>query len=260
MTALIDADSLVYIIASNFKETLDRQDFGLVREVEKSCKSLLDSICTFTHADSYLGSFSSDKNFRHRNYLYSKYKGNRPPKPEWYECWAPVIKECYTEDHGFIVPVDLEADDIVSALSFLPDMIVCSIDKDMKQVIGTHYNYSSEGNSISTITPEAATYNLWLQVLTGDRGDNIAGIPGLGDVKARKVLEIDNPILFRTTVINQFVRYFGEYYGPVIFRQTLDAIELMNPAHAYYGTYKEQLEQISGKICKYNIEQAPVFS
>lgn len=85
----------------------------------------------------------------------------------------------------------LEADDSLGIeLTKNPDYICCTSDKDLNQIPGWHYNWSKY--KIYEVTPLEGKKALWLQMLTGDRGDNVTGIKGIGPVKAEKILGIDS--------------------------------------------------------------------
>ena len=239
MTSLIDADSLVYILGYNHREHQD------IPFMYKSIDDFVRTILTMTQADEYLGTFSAKSCFRHEVYKYAPYKGNRPPKAEWLLFWEPIIKKYLIEEWGFIVPDDLEADDVVCALAevFKGDCCICSPDKDMKQIEGIHFDYSKSIMTPISIDADAAYYNLWVQVLRGDGGDNIAGVPGLGEVKAAKIfVDIDNTFQYPTVVRQQYCKYYGPYYGPIIFDQTQAAIQLMSTKHSLYGLFFDKID------------------
>lgn len=249
MTALIDADSLVYIVGWNYRE------MGTEEEVKRSCDTFLTDIMTMTRADDYVGAFSDKKCFRHRLYKYNVYKGSRPPKPDWLIQWEPIIKDHYANKHGFITIPDLEADDICSALAVLAQkegkpFIICSPDKDMKQIWGLHYDYRGKTDETGTvlsgqvleISPEQAHKNFWMQMMIGDGTDNIAGVPGLGEVKAKKVLdEALDPFVYSSCIQSCYLKYFGPYYGPIIFSETLHTLMLLQPDHFLWNDYKEAI-------------------
>jgi DNA polymerase-1 len=65
--------------------------------------------------------------------------------------------------------------------------IICSIDKDMMQIPGRHYNWNTQRRTMQTVNE--ANYFFYRQILTGDPGDGYTGIPGCGPVKADKILE-----------------------------------------------------------------------
>jgi hypothetical protein len=72
------------------------------------------------------------------------------------------------------------------ALDLQSKALICSIDKDLKQIPGLHYNYNKE--EYSEVSEEEAVYNLALQTLIGDNGDNIKVNHGLGPKKASIII------------------------------------------------------------------------
>ena len=255
-TALIDADSIIYIIAWNFKD-----DDELVTDaVKQSCDDFVHSILTLTQADCYIGAFSapSVNNFRSKIYLYQPYKGNRPPKPDFVTKWSPVIKAHLTDKWGFYTSPSLEADDIVVAIAAMSNeetdksnrVIVCSPDKDLKQVPGYHFDYRTNSEGIQTVTILQACINLWAQVLTGDSTDNIAGLPGLGEVKVRKLFDTAaetgdlNDLTLMQVVQAQFHKYFGTFYGHIIYCQTLQSVMMVQPNHPRWDFHKEEIQDV----------------
>ena len=239
MVALIDSDSIPYIVGWNLKDNLDP---GAIRA---SCDSIVDMTLTLVGADQYIGTFSSEKNFRHRIYKYAPYKGTRKEKPDWYVIAEPICKQHLIQKWGFMTPEDMEADDVLSLAAEwyrkegVP-YIICSPDKDLNQVPGLHFNYSKtttisagqvESIGIVNITEEEAFYNLCLQYLMGDDTDNVHGIPGVGIVKAKAILKEVEPVEYLITIRNAYMKYFGVYYGNEIFQQTRDTVQLLSSKH-----------------------------
>ena len=64
--------------------------------------------------------------------------------------------------------------------------IIASIDKDLKQVPGRHYNFVTR--VMEDVSEFQGWYNFYTQLLVGDPTDNIKGCPGIGKVKAAKAL------------------------------------------------------------------------
>lgn len=274
MTALIDADSLVYIIAWNYREG------GTEEEVKASCDTFLKDILTITQSDDYIGVFSgkSDETFRATEYKYAKYKGNRPDKPDCMVQWENTIKTHFIVKHGFISNPQLEADDIISAIANLwnasfamdPNIemmespvphVICSPDKDLRQVPGYHYDYRAKLDPemlmapIVKVSTNEAFWNFWTQMLMGDDTDNVAGIPGLGPVKAKKIIDElkcaeHHMATIRPAVLSRYRKYFGDYYGPIIFKETELVIRLMNKAHPLYANYQMAIENYASTARK----------
>lgn len=84
----------------------------------------------------------------------------------------------------------LEADDVMGILgSRNPDTtIICSADKDMKTIPCT---LDRDGKT-TRISEAEADYWHMMQTLTGDTTDCYAGCPGMGPVKAAKLLKVED--------------------------------------------------------------------
>lgn len=240
MTAIIDGDSIRYILAWHFKD----QTEIAIPAIQTAIDEFLHNIFTRTHADEYVGVLSASRTFRHETYKFKPYKGTRPAKPEFLVQWDPAIVPHLIDKWGFYQSINLEADDIVAALSLIMDQetIICSPDKDLKQMPGLHYNYQKEATP-ELISPEQACCNLWTQVLTGDTSDNIAGVPGLGPAKVKQLFlaaeegqNIDDITLMQL-VKDAYIKYFGDWYGTIIFNETLETVMLMQPKHPLWSGY-----------------------
>lgn len=253
--ALIDADHIVYVVGYRFREQMNSR---IIPEVTKNVDNFIQELITLSCCDHHVIALSSQHYFRHNVYKYAKYKGDRKEKPDWYQYWVePITTRLLTEWHGEIV-LNLEADDIVSALSGMwNDTVICSPDKDLMQCPGIHFNYVAAQEKEDTdhaavaglftkvVTTDEAQYKFWMQMLMGDSGDNVAGVPGLGEVKAKKLLadtvESVGALGYPTAVKLAYQKYFGAYYGPIIFGETLQTIMMMCPEHPFWDHYREQL-------------------
>jgi DNA polymerase-1 len=154
MTALLDVEQFMQELSNRFKEP----------EM---------TIC-----------FSGPKNFRYS--VLSSYKWNRKNlvKPLLFN----VIKE-YLKDHYLWMQQDeLEGDDLMGILSTQEPgkFTICSIDKDMLQIPGRHFNWTKSKRTV--VTKRDGNHMFYMQVLTGDSGDGYTGIPGVGKVKASNIL------------------------------------------------------------------------
>ena len=127
--------------------------------------------------------FSDSKNFRKK--IYPDYKGHRNrKKPCGYK---RVINELANRYEVIIMPW-LEADDSLGVYATAyPDCILCSPDKDMRQIPGRLYDMNE------TITIDKTEGDKWhfIQTLAGDQTDGYAGVPGYGVKTAAKYLEAE---------------------------------------------------------------------
>jgi 5'-3' exonuclease len=81
----------------------------------------------------------------------------------------------------------LEADDALGIYATKePGHIICSPDKDMRQIPGQLFDLTQE---VVEITPEMGDRWHLIQAMAGDQTDGYAGIPGIGIKRAEALLE-----------------------------------------------------------------------
>lgn len=217
-TAVIDADSIVWATAYlNYEKTDDFRP-GL--------DFFLQEMLLTVKATEYVGFLGSSAPL-HRNKIISTYKANRPPKPDFYLALAPAIREHLLDRWGFQeAPEGYEADDAMAsaAAKFRREgktHVLCGIDKDLKQIKGTHYNFNKKTSVV--VEWSEAQYVLATQLLMGDSTDNIGGVPGVGAVRAKKFLEAMPTTTYKgfmEAVLKVFQEKFGEALGLKRFCET----------------------------------------
>ena len=178
--AAIDGDIILYKAAwATDKEGTQADAISAARDLINKIKDDLD--VDNDHVVVYL---SNRYNFRKK--LWPLYKYNRVDveKPRHLDAVRAYICLNYKWES-----VDwLEADDLLaSIMASRSDVVCCSIDKDLLQLPGLHYNINKR--TVTEITEEQGLYNLAMQTLTGDSVDNIKGCPGIGPKKAAKILD-----------------------------------------------------------------------
>jgi 5'-3' exonuclease len=154
-----------------------------VENVLYSIKHTIKSICKELNTKDYAVYLSKGECYRHKMASLSKYKGNRDdtPRPVHYAAAREYLLKYFDAE----VFESIEADDAL-ALYQTEDTCICSIDKDLLQIEGRHYNWVKGEKSL--VKPRAALCRLWEQVLTGDGTDNIPGIKGMGPATAKKLI------------------------------------------------------------------------
>lgn len=144
---------------------------------------MIDNILKDVEATEYVIYLSDATENGFRFKLDPNYKQNRKqPKPKHYE----ALKYYIIRDIGAKITIEQEADDALG-MAQTETSIICSIDKDMLQIPGWHYNFVKKEKTF--ITPEEGLKRFYEQLLMGDVVDNIPGIYGIGPVKAKKHLE-----------------------------------------------------------------------
>ena len=181
MIALIDADVVAYRIAFGCNDDPEKV------AIAKAAEFLEDLVFTFVDADDCEGYLTGKDNYRHEIAKTVPYKANRvAEKPKH----LGIIREYMISAWAFSVQEKQEADDAISIRAYAlgeEDYIICSIDKDLDNVRGWHYNFGK--NQKYFVKEEEAIRNFYRQVLTGDRVDNVPGLPGIGPKKAEKILQ-----------------------------------------------------------------------
>lgn len=117
------------------------------------------------------------------------YKSNRKEdaKPHYYQ----FLRNLMTDEWAAEVIEGCEADDWCSILAreYRADgklFMVASIDKDLDQIPGMHYNYQKD--VFYRVNSEDALLFFYQQALSGDAGDAIPGCYGIGPGKAEKAI------------------------------------------------------------------------
>lgn len=129
-------------------------------------------------------------NFREKIAKLKPYKGNRDlaHKPYHYQ----AIRDYLTGTFNARVVKGREADDECSILGWdcyerQEDFAVATIDKDLDQVPGWHYDYRRKvWYQVSVFAGER---RFWEQVLSGDATDNIGGCYKIGLEKAERIVD-----------------------------------------------------------------------
>lgn len=178
MHALVDADILVYRIAF----TTEEENFGIAAwRMSNLIEQILDSVKA-TSFQLYLTASKDDTAFRRK--IYPEYKGNRKaPRPIHYD----DLRDFLVREWEAKMVSCIEADDAIGIDSNRSDCVIVSIDKDLLQLPGLHYNFVKE--EFKTVTKEEGIRFFYQQCLTGDKADNVKGIDGIGPVKANKILD-----------------------------------------------------------------------
>jgi hypothetical protein len=138
-------------------------------------------------ADHYLAWITGKANYRYDIAKTVPYKGNRKDvlRPKHYD----ALREHLVKRHDAILTVGEEADDAVAMDStiLLDECWIVHVDKDLDQLQGWHYNpVKDEKYYVDKFT---AFKKFCIQILTGDRTDNIPGLAGIGPKKAEKALK-----------------------------------------------------------------------
>jgi hypothetical protein len=179
MHILIDGDIIGYRIGFSTEEENEKI---VVSRVATFIETML---WEDLQAESYQGYLTGKENFRNDIARTAPYKGNRTAsKPKHLQ----FIRDYLVSAWDFQISEGQEADDSIAiehtARNY--ESVIASIDKDFLQLQGNHWNFVKK--EMTFVTDDEALLNFYIQVLTGDRVDNIIGLKGVGPVKAKQRL------------------------------------------------------------------------
>lgn len=214
--ALIDGDSFAYRLAAAVEKTrylVNGTEFATHKEAvaaasdmypiwnTKTVGTLKEAVellehkiersitrvqCTVFHV--FVG--SPNPTFRDHLARIRKYKGTRPRGggPEH----LGALKSYLVNQWGGVLASGEEADDMLSytARELTAEgqntPVVIGNDKDLNQIPGEHYDWVSD--KLYSISDAEARIRMWVQVLHGDVGDNVAGCWQVGAAKAERTI------------------------------------------------------------------------
>lgn len=192
--ALADADTIAYAVCSVCEVGDDEAGYQIdMNYARDTAVGKVQGILEETGCGSIELHFTRGKNFRYS--VDPGYKSNRSGtrSPEGLNQLKDILVEEYPNS---IMHTEIEADDyVVWAKKYNPDKyVLVAVDKDvLHSVSGEHYNYYQ--NEKYKINPKWINTSInmplpwfYLQVLMGDSGDGIEGLPKCGPAGAFKIL------------------------------------------------------------------------
>lgn len=205
---------------ATYAPTLDYCKLKVEQAIEGMRRYLDDGIGadTFTL---YLTEEGEKTNFRKT--IASTYKAHRKNlvKPQRYHEVRQYIQDKYKGK--VVVSEGQEADDDIGIEHYKPFLsakkrellrtelktVVCSRDKDRLTLPG--WSFDPYARKLQFITRDMADRNFYMQLLMGDKADNIIGLPGIGPVKAAKIIdECKTELDMYKKVCYNYIEQWGE--------------------------------------------------
>jgi DNA polymerase-1 len=193
---LVDGDVWLYKALFASEETLegfDGAELMLDCNMEKAQKlfdETIRNLLRITSVENDVIIALSDKlNFRKD--LYADYKKQR--KSHRRPIGLSQLRTYVCHRYVTAAATRLEADDVLGILATgstlsLRKKLIVSVDKDLLQIPGLHFNPDKAQQGVIKVTKEEGDRLHLLQTLTGDTVDNYPGCPGIGPVRAEKIL------------------------------------------------------------------------
>ena len=194
MIALIDGDIVAYRCAASCEPTKLKPQLESREDAIGRLEGLMQDIIHDTDSSSYSVYLGGANNFRKA--LDSTYKATRTTPPPTYladckqylvEHWnAEIADNCEADDMLGIRQTDTYnylqmygEDGYLSDgvyLPKIPETVICSIDKDLLQIPGYHYNFVKK--EYTHVTETQGWVNFFTQMIMGDKSDNVMGYDG----------------------------------------------------------------------------------
>lgn len=230
---LVDADVIRYEVGFAAEAGWQGEDIPPFDYVAELLHMRIDNICAITNATTDPILYITGKtNFRNEIATKTPYKERLGNKPYHYDNLTAYMKAMY----DVRMQEGLEADDLMSIEQTKRPLetIICTRDKDLRQVPGWHYGWELGGQpqfgpllvgnpgllelELKVSPKGIKTYKIrgygdlffYSQCLTGDAVDTIPGLPGTGPAKAFKILEGSSS---STDAFNRVLEAYRAFYG-----------------------------------------------
>ncbi len=202
----LDAYALIYRAYYTFIKNPRRNTKGFDTSAAWGFTNTLNSVLREYNPD-YIGVVFDPAGLNFRHELYPDYKANRPPTPESIKTNIPYIKDII---RAFSIPVieqkGYEADDLIGTLAKKAEkeglqVYMMTPDKDYLQLVSENIfvlKPAARGNKAEIIGIEQVREKFGVErpeqvievlAMWGDSSDNVPGIPGIGEKKAKKYVK-----------------------------------------------------------------------
>lgn len=240
--AIIDMDSILFSAAHGHKvyieddedgnPVFERDDKGRLVYIDKTVEEMFESlddimteILNTTSSTGYI-SFIKGKGKGFRYSINPTYKHNRPKEsPKW---WGVIRDYAIKNWNAISVDGDLEVDDAVNIARLqIPNSFIVAIDQDLLNLEG-QYHYNWRKNVYIHTSEEEAFYAFWQDMVVGQTGDGLSGIPGYGKVYYNKNIRSLDPYYVPSAVLRAYLDVLGEYEGINSFYRHYNCLKIID--------------------------------
>jgi hypothetical protein len=194
-TTILDGDILAYRAAFwADTEGVDELEGRLAKDIKA---------WTPPGCDQVVIAMSCPREHNFRRIFWPMYKKHRDDfkSPD---CMKDAIQCIYdTPDTTIRCVNKLEADDLIGMLVSSGDAIGVTVDKDLRQVPGWHWNPDKETEPVYVSQEEGDKF-FYTQWMTGDTTDNVWGLWKVGPAKAKKLLDNTDPKNWNSLILSMY--------------------------------------------------------
>ncbi len=249
MIAVIDTDSILWACCFGVK-LLDQQGVPLKednkfvyrdkteQEVRLAIDSIMTSIITNTKCTEYIAFIKGRDTIKNRLLVNPEYKANRTaPQPPHYK-----IAELHFINKWKTVSVnEMEVDDAVNITRLnLDNSFIVAIDNDLLalETRGGMQHYNWRKNEFVHVNFKEAAFKFWSDMICGQSGDNIKGLPKRGKVFAEKLLIGEdmlpkNPLNYPTIVLGAYLQDLGTDQGMKEFFKNYQSLKILESKEGF---------------------------
>lgn len=201
MIGLIDADIVCYRAAASAEE--DEEWVAVSRADESMIGILMNARCT------QYQTWLSDSDGNYRVKLYPSYKAGRRDRPRHLD----ATKRYLMDNWNARIARGQEADDALG-INQSHESIICSIDKDLDQIPGHHYNWVKK--AFYEVSPEEGVRMFYKQLLMGDITDNVCGLKQIGEKKSSAIIDpLTNEEEMYVATVKAYIDNYKKYKFPL---------------------------------------------
>ena len=173
MINLIDADIVSYRAASSCEPTKAKPFLEPCEVALFRLHDMVQTIIKGTNSNEMEFYIGGENNFRKE--IYPEYKANRTKPPP---SWLQDCREILVTQYNATVVNGMETDDAlgIAQTKYDGNSRIVSIDKDLLQVPGYHYNWVK--NEHTLVSPLDGLRTFYKQLIAGDGTDNIPSYDG----------------------------------------------------------------------------------
>ncbi len=245
--AIIDSDSILFYTCYSKKDEPQKS----LEDCYNAVDSFMYNLFNLTESTHYILYLTTGKeSFRYK--IYPEYKGNRKYKETIQ--YFKEVKQYLIDKYHAQVDLRYEADDLclITKNRYKSDpeyseVFISSPDQDMLSLEGRHYNYKK--NQWIETSKKEASLKFWEDMICGQTGDNIKGIPGKGKKFTEKLF--DSTSFYADLVLNEYILHYGEHKGIKEFYKNYMCLKIVEEDHGVstvhpYSVKELELKEVDG--------------
>lgn len=174
MLNLIDADLISFRASASCEPTRAKPFLEPLEVAMYRVHDMIQTIIKGTNCNDMEFYIGGENNFRKE--IYPEYKANRKDKP--LPTYLNECRELLVTQYGATIVNGMETDDMLGIRQTQLDGAsrIVSLDKDLKQVPGMHYNWVKDEHTL--VSPLDGLRTFYKQIIAGDGTDNIPSYDG----------------------------------------------------------------------------------